>query len=790
MYGSTSTSTSSAPSSKRTLRHHAVGSISTANRSLLSTQGKLQPTIGGHLVVAANSINAPAFVLCLLASLCPPLALLLGWLGSTCLRPGVSIAARNVRAGMVAELDGRACEVVRVRLVGTTRVELVYVVRGTAKGRARTVLESGAVEMRAEEPIRVITDPYAATCSSMRSARLACGPSLHSIRSIFARGRFLEFAAWRYLISIGLTLSWACIVFQLAFHVQHPLLSEIPSKAGYFVVAEYPIFVQCFLVLLIAGLCANASKSSSHYELVKRAHKRSFFGSAATTPRSTPRGTGSTSTSGVMYSTMKSRLRRWKRGRTGRPMFLGWHEFALITTVALLRAVLTVAWSDDARWTGVDLLGGPVPFRAWSSQFPGVPLPHESLPLVPPSGTASGTAKTVALSAILSGATHAVHGAPRSWATDALKHIPTSRVVVNLTALLLPIIQSVLGVAILFQLVNDWRYHQERWDAFGQMCEVGSAGESVAAGVATAMSEVRTNEVIHETEIEMGRDIDGDGIVGHAGGGGGGGDAACDAGTTTSSTTSAAASHPSGEFEAESLLPADASGVRIRGGGDIGLGDVDVGEGEDKYRHALLRLNTHDNLMAWLKIRSYLRDVKGLRTLELLRTCTLVLLPPLAWCTVDLLIASLRNPSHAAARILAWRIDRTFDFFIVWLVIIRIFQVGTSISERLAAHKNVVSGERMAVLYQQCSLEDEVATQALDKEMLAAVKAQMGRNKKLDDLLKQTGDWLKALSHHPNEQPKVLGVTLSTKWAQRISALFVTYGMFLVGEVARRIDID
>ena len=75
---------------------------------------------------------------------------------------------------------------------------------------------------------------------------------------------------------------------------------------------------------------------------------------------------------------------------------------------------------------------------------------------------------------------------------------------------------------------------------------------------------------------------------------------------------------------------------------------------------------------------------------------------------MDLVIASLRNPSHTAARILSWRIDRTFDFFVIWLVIIRIFQVGTAISERLASHKNVVNGERMAVLYQQCALQDEL----------------------------------------------------------------------------------
>jgi hypothetical protein len=269
----------------------------------------------------------------------------------------------------------------------------------------------------------------------------------------------------------------------------------------------------------------------------------------------------------------------------------------------------------------------------------------------------------------------------------------------------------------------------------------------------------------------MGLDIDGDGIVGCA--------------------TSEAVERDGVELEAQearALLPSDAAAIPI----------LDAGEAEEEsapgltghYHHALLRLNTHENLIAWLKIRSYLRDVKGLRTLELLRTCTLVFLPPLAWCTVDLLIASLRNPSHTAARILSWRIDRTFDFFVIWLVIIRIFQIGTAISERLASHKNVVNGERMAVLYQQCALQDELVAKILADDEHAAAKAQVARNKMLDDLLKQTVDWLKSLASHPNEQPKVLGVTLSTKWAKRISALFVTYGMFLVGEVARKIDID
>ena len=384
-YGSTEdTALKEAPPSLVATRSHR-GSISDEDRSLLSTQGQLQPTIGGHLIVAANSIDPLAFVLCVGASLCPPLAALVWWLTRVCCRPGIIVSVGRLRAGMVVEYCERACEVVKVRRRGRERVEVVYVVRGIVHGRPRTVIESGVLDLRADDESCVIADPYAASWGAVGRARLACATPLHRIRTILGRGRLLEWTAWRYLIGIAITLSWACIILQIMYHVEHPpppspspdhgYASASSGSVGYFIVAEYPLLVQVFIVLLLAGLCSNSSCSSTHYDIVKRAHKRNFATSRGTraiapsppTPARAEGKTGVTAENTTMYSSMKSRLRRWQRGRTGRPIFLGRGELVAVLLIATLRAVLTVCWSSDARWTGVDLIEGPLPMSKWSA---------------------------------------------------------------------------------------------------------------------------------------------------------------------------------------------------------------------------------------------------------------------------------------------------------------------------------------------------------------------------------------------------------------------------------------
>ena len=150
------------------------------------------------------------------------------------------------------------------------------------------------------------------------------------------------------------------------------------------------------------------------------------------------------------------------------------------------------------------------------------------------------------------------------------------------------------------------------------MCEVGLDSSS---GIGS-MSSVRREQVIHETESEMGLDIDGDGIVG----------------PVSSELESERRTATGEEEETRTFLPSDAAAIPIFDG-DEAAQDWETSE-DHEHHHALLRLNTHENLISWLKIRSYLRDVKGLRTLELLRTCTLVFLPPLGewytyvYCTV------------------------------------------------------------------------------------------------------------------------------------------------------------
>jgi hypothetical protein len=437
-----------------TARRSHRGSISDEDRALLSTQGQLQPTIGGHLIVAANSVDPLAFVLCVCASLCPPLAVLAWWILHVCFRPGVAVNADRVRVGMVVENGERACEVVKVRRRGRERVELVYVVRGIALGR-RTVIASGVLDLRADDAVCILADPYAASWGAIGRARLACAPPLHRIRTILGRGRLLEWKAWRCLIGVAITLTWACILLQLVYHVEHPPPPPLgagpesgrTTTVGHFIVAEYPLLVQLFIVLLIAGLCSNSSTSSSHYDLVKRAHKRNFASGGPRAIVPTPaHATGveaaaaAETTPLTMYSSMKSRLRRWQRGRTGRPIFLGRGEFVAVLLVATVRAVLTVCWSSDSRWTGIDLIEGPLPISQWSA--------HLSASVQQPTANASGA---VPLTAILSAAKR------RRWA--ALLGVAfTPRTLVAISALALPIAQSVLLFAILLQLCNDWRY--------------------------------------------------------------------------------------------------------------------------------------------------------------------------------------------------------------------------------------------------------------------------------------------------------------------------------------------
>jgi len=136
-----------------------------------------------------------------------------------------------------------------------------------------------------------------------------------------------------------------------------------------------------------------------------------------------------------------------------------------------------------------------------------------------------------------------------------------------------------------------------------------------------------------------------------------------------------------------------------------------------------MHLNTVSNIRAWIRLRGYLRDVKGKLTLELLRFCWMLFLPLLIWGLLDMFLdVTLSRSGHSISvsywyvfpRLLFYvffcyaythththnkyrRIDRTFDTMMAWWCIYRIFVTGERISTAMRSHSWVISGERLQI---------------------------------------------------------------------------------------------
>ena len=96
-------------------------------------------------------------------------------------------------------------------------------------------------------------------------------------------------------------------------------------------------------------------------------------------------------------------------------------------------------------------------------------------------------------------------------------------------------------------------------------------------------------------------------------------------------------------------------------------------------------------------MRSYLRDVKGKMTLELLRFCWMLFFPLLLWGLFDMFLdVSLSRSGHEIS-VSYWRIDRTFDTVMSWWCIYRVFAIGERITTAMKSHSWVLPAERLQI---------------------------------------------------------------------------------------------
>ena len=134
-----------------------------------------------------------------------------------------------------------------------------------------------------------------------------------------------------------------------------------------------------------------------------------------------------------------------------------------------------------------------------------------------------------------------------------------------------------------------------------------------------------------------------------------------------------------------------------------------------------MHLNSVSNLRAWLRLRSYLRDVKGKMTLELLRFCWMLFFPLLLWGLFDMFLDVTLSRSGHTISVSYWRIDRTFDTFMSWWCIYRVFAIGEHITTAMKSHSWVLPAERLQIEFDLC--QDNVAD--ADKKEMKRVDACM-----------------------------------------------------------------
>ena len=140
-----------------------------------------------------------------------------------------------------------------------------------------------------------------------------------------------------------------------------------------------------------------------------------------------------------------------------------------------------------------------------------------------------------------------------------------------------------------------------------------------------------------------------------------------------------------------------------------------------------MHLNSVSNLRAWLRLRSYLRDVKGKMTLELLRFCWMLFFPLLLWGLFDMFLdVSLSRSGHEIS-VSYWRIDRTIDTFMSWWCIYRVFAIGEHITTAMKSHAWLLPAERLQIEFD------------LSHEKNDAVKTKM---KRADACLKKAAEFL------------------------------------------------
>lgn len=245
----------------------------------------------------------------------------------------------------------------------------------------------------------------------------------------------------------------------------------------------------------------------------------------------------------------------------------------------------------------------------------------------------------------------------------------------------------------------------------------------------------------------------------------------------------------------------EGSGVGVKEDGE-GLSSSGKEQQRDESEKAYSRgpgrayapADTHDfrlfcipNLCAWLRLRTYLRDVKGKFTLELLKTCWLTFLPLMTWGVLDFVIdVTLNGRSSAGMRLLNWRIDRTFDTFMGWLLMYLVFMAGEGISQEMNSHKKVVASEQLEIAFDladQSTIENGGIHVFVSKS--ATVELVTPKNMKTaSSCMSAASRFLSAIQEQ--EKVKLLGIELNATSMNRLKTFLYTYVGLLVVELLRQ----